>query len=261
MNTMSATLTFKLVGTEKDGHAVQLGDARQFLDSVADCLRRTEKRTKGTTAVKHLITGATIASLTMTTTAVSPADDPEAGPEVYETFKRVVSAIETGESVDPRFLDDDLKAFRELAKPVLNGKKRVEIAGTPITTQFAANIDKLLGDVTHSKGTVKGRIERVNVHGCHEFALYPPIGTYVVLCTFKADQFDDVQRALKRSVTVHGLLTYRGDSPYPVRVQVDRIELHPLDDELPTLASLRGLMPNATGGKAITEFTQTLRDE
>jgi hypothetical protein len=196
----------------------------------------------------------------MTVSTVSPPDAPQAGREVYDTFKRTIRALESGDKVDSRLRPSDLKVFRELAAPVWRGEKRVRVAGVQLSTQYVANIDKLVGTTTRSKGTVKGRIERLNVHDRHEFALYPPIGDAVVTCTFTDEQFEEVKRAIKQNVTVSGVLYYRGDSAYPERVQAEKIEIHPADEKLPTLGSLRGLMPEATGGKPVVEFLQTIRN-
>lgn len=257
---MSNSLTFKLEGKEKDAGAVLFSDFRQFLDDVAECLERIARRVADQ-KVRHRIADLKAASATVRLEALSPNGDQAAARAVYDTFSRTVIALESSGNVDQRLKADDLKSFRKLAEPVLRGEQRVEIAGTKLTTRFVANIDVMLGKAVRSKGTVKGRLEKLNVHKRSEFTLYPPIGKHSITCVFPEALFETVQRAIKQSVTVSGLLTFRGDSPYPERVRVDSIDIHPPDEALPTLSSLRGLLPSATSGKSSVEFVEALRDE
>lgn len=258
---MSAeTISFTLEGTERDGGAVQLKDFSQFINNFVACLRRVEERTEGSTVLRHLISDLRIGSATMTTSPVSPSDRPGLGRSVYRSLKETVRALENDGRIDPRFTNDDLKAFRELAAPVWNRRKRVEVAGVEITTRFVSNIDALLRGEAKSKGSVKGRIERLNNHTGHQFNLYPPIGDYTVLCVYPDELYDTVYGAYMRTITVTGTLFFKRDNPYPERVQVESIEVHPVDDELPTGGSIRGLMPDATGGKSAVEFLRAVRN-
>lgn len=264
MNTMpKPSLPFTIEGTEEDGGAVLLNDLRAFIRTLSDCLEIVEKRIVGTTDLRHLIADmkASSAYMKLQPATRKKSKSSNAGQEVYEWFEKTVRDLEAGRATDPQFNKEDLKEFRKLAQLTLGGKKKVQVAGVQLTTQFVANIDKLLGSTTRAKGTVKGRVEKLNVHERHEFTLYTPIGGFAVLCTFKEELFEQVQQAIKRNVTVHGTLLSKTDNPYPERVHVDKIEVHPSDDKLPTLAALRGLMPDATGGKTAVEFVQALRNE
>jgi hypothetical protein len=257
----SDSLSFTLVGTERDGEAVTLKDFSSFIDRFTTCLRRVEERTAGKVALRHLIDDLRTGSATLTIRPVSPPDAPGRGRDVYGTFRETVAALETGGQIDPRFTNDDLKAFRELAAPIWNRQKRVEVAGVELTTRYVSNIDALLRGETKSKGSVKGRIEKLNVHETHEFTLFPPIGEYSVRCIFPDELFETVYKAVRRTITVTGTLYFKRDNPYPDRVQVDTVEIHPADSDLPTGTSLRGLIPDALGGKSAVEFIQALRDE
>ena len=258
-----ASLPFLIEGSEEDGGAVLLNDLRAFIKTLSDCLEIVEKRFVGTTQLRHRIADMRSSSAYM---KLEPAPRKKAkvldvGRVVYEGFQKTVTGLEAGQGADQRFSKDDLKEFRKLAQLTLGGKKKVQVAGVQLTTQFVANIDKLLGGVTRARGTVKGRVEKLNVHERHEFTLFAPIGDFPILCSFKEEMFEQVQRAIKQNVTVHGTLVYRSGSPYPERVQVDKIDVHLSDDKLPTLAAIRGIMPGATGDATAVEFVQALRNE
>jgi hypothetical protein len=246
-------------GSDKDGGAVLFKDFRQFLDNVAVCLRRVQRRT-GSGRIRYRIADLKSGSAVVKLEAVSPAKSPTAAREVYDTFSRTVSALAKGTRPDPRLRPDDLKPFRKLAEPVLKGEKKIVVAGTTLTTRYVAHIDDILGGWIPSKGTVKGRVEQLNVHERHEFTLFPPIEGYSIRCVFPEPLLETVRKSIKRNVTVYGALSFRKDNPYPARVRVNFIEIHPPDDELPTLASLKGMMPGATDGKTPVEFVKALRD-
>lgn len=258
---LSESLTFRLEGSEQDEGAVLFSDFRTFLESVSDCLHRVKTRVAGSAKVRHRIVNLRTGSAEITIDVVSPESAPMAGRDICNTFARTIKALESGSKLDQRLKPNDLKAFRKLAEPVLRGnERRVEVAGTSLTTRYVANIDQILGSGTRSKGTIKGRIEILNVHHRNQFTLYPPIGNHTIKCVFPEFLYEIVHAAVKQSVTVSGILTFRADSPYPERVRVESIELHPRDELLPTLESLRGSMPDATSGKTAIEFIEAIRD-
>lgn len=54
---------------------------------------------------------------------------------------------------------------------------------------------------------------------------------------------------------------YYADQPFPKLVQVKSLEIHPCDDELPSLAGLRGLAPGSTGDLSAVDFVRSLRHD
>src|SRR5713101_4143870 len=84
-----------------------------------------------------------------------------------------------------------------------------------------------------SVGTVKGRLERLNLHNRQEFIIYPPIPGVHVTCLFPEELFSQVQAAIKQNITVSGRLVFRPGSAFPERVHVRSIEIHPADEKLP----------------------------
>jgi hypothetical protein len=257
---MAATIRFTLEGPENSGGTVFFADFRALMNDIAKCLKLVELRTERGARVRHEVSDLKYASATIELTAVSPRREPEVGKRVYDTFKQVVKGLERGENVDPRFRREDLEAFRDLARPVTR-KAKLMVGGVRVTTQFVANIDRLLLETFRSRGTVKGRVEKLNLHNRHEFTLFTPIGDVAIPCHFEEELFPQVRQAIRQNVTVTGLLSFTDDGSYPSRVDVEEIEIHPPDEQLPTLRSLYGAMPGAAGGKSAAEFVKGLRDE
>jgi hypothetical protein len=196
----------------------------------------------------------------MTLEAIRPRKGPDRRVEVVEFFKKTVAELQVGTSVDSRLTPDDLRDFRGLFAH-LRKTKEVWIGQSQVTSQYVANIDKILGNSVRSEGAVSGLLERLNVHNRNEFALFPPVLGAQVVCSFPDEMFEQVRSGIKRNVTVSGTLFYHPDKPFPERVHVRELEIHPPDDELPKLGELRGLFAGSTNGVTAVEFVRALRDE
>jgi hypothetical protein len=256
-------LTFALVGTQEYQGDVLFGDFREFCGCFAACLRRVERIVAGGAVLRYRVSQLKSGSAALTLVPVPGGGS--AGPDIPQTvadlFQDTVASLEAGGPIEPRLTSDDLRAFRKLAEPLDRRLRQVRIGGTRITGRFIANVDRIIGSPLPSEGSVTGRLERVNLHNRNEFALYAPVAGFAVTCAFPEEMFRQVQAALRRNVTVHGALTFRSGTPFPERVQVRAMEVHPLDEELPSLQSLRGLLAGATNGLSAVAFVQANRDE
>ena len=200
-------------------------------------------------------------SACVTLEPIPPKRGPDRTAEVVETFRTTLGNLQAGRPVDPRLSFDDLSAYRELVAPLERRAKGVWLDGVSLTTEFAANIDRIIGNTLASEGFVTGRLERINIHNRHEFGLYPPLGAARVTCRFEEPLLPQVQAALGRNVRVAGRLSFRPERAFPEHVLVKSIEVLPADSELPTLAELRGSAPGCTGGLSSVEFVRMIRSE
>lgn len=251
-----------LTGSDEDHGEVLFGDFRDYCGTLAHCLRRVEEVVTEKPGMQHRIVGLASGSACLELEPVSKRDAPNTGVAVYRLFKETVAALQNGEKADSRLSNMDLKVFRKLAEPLNRRLTSVDISGIHLTTQFIANIDKAIGVVNiPSDGTISGRLERLNVHNRTECTLFPPVGGMPIICTFPEEMYTDIHAAFTRTVTVHGRMTYKANKPFPERVQVATFEVHPSDDQLPTLADLKGLLPDATDGMSVIDFLRAHRDE
>ncbi len=256
-------LTITLVGSPEDHGDVELADFRRFCDSLTVCLRHVEaKFAEGaTTRLRYRIVDLSKGSASLTLEPIRPSRGPDPGDGVIELLSRTVGNLQSGTPIDPRFGKDDLEAFRRLAAPINGRVREIRIAKTKITSRFIANIDELIGSTVSSQGSVKGRLERLNVHNKLECVIYPPMPGYSIRCIFTDDLYDAIYGAVRKNVTVYGTLHFRPARPFPDWVQVMSIEVHPPDETLPKLADLRGTWKGSTGGLGAIDFIQANRDE
>lgn len=254
-------ITIRLVGSDEDNGRVRFEDFRQFCDKIAECLRRTETAvTKQPKRIRYRVSDLQASSAQMTLEPIAPKKGPDPRSEVVGLFKKSVADLQAGTFADPRLTPDDLREFRDLYAR-RGTTKEVWVDGAKLTSQYVANIDRILGSSVGAEGFVTGRLERLNVHNRNEFVLYPPLMGTSIICHFPDGLFEMVRAGIKRNVTVSGTLFHLPDKPFPDRVHVTTLELHPPDGELPNLRDLRGLFPDCTGGMSSVDFVRSLRDE
>jgi hypothetical protein len=256
------TISARLVGADEDGGHVQFADFLRFCNAMDDCLKRAESIiTNGQVArIHYRIVSLKDGSASIELAAIRPKKGMDYRSAVRSLFLDTITALQAGGAIDPRLTPDTLELFKVLYKAPQKIKE-IWIGGNKITSRYLANIDELLKPSFKSEGSVTGILERVNVHNDkNEFVLYPPVSS-PVSCIFPEDLFEQVRAAIKRNVTVFGELWYPPGKPYPVKVQVKGLEVHPPDDKLPTLRELRGVFRGCLEGKTATEFVRAIRDD
>jgi hypothetical protein len=252
-----------IVGKDPD-ELVNFADFQSFCAAVAECLQRSEAIVTGTKGqvtyrVKDLRVGS--AKLTLEAVRTAKARGRDRRMQVVGFFRRTVTAIQTGKKVDNRLGTEDLQAFKKLANPLRRRSKTIKIDSTEITPAFEANADRILNDTVPTEGFVTGRLEKLNVHERNEFVLFPPIPGYSIVCRFEAGMLGKVLDAITSTVTVSGKMHYAPDSPFPRLVNVQTMDIHPPDDQLPTLSELRGIGRGCTDGMTAVDYVRSLRDD
>ncbi len=91
-------------------------------------------------------------------------------------------------------------------------------------------------------GSVVGDLRQVaDIEGEHQFVIIPPIGVQRIECTFPEDKREKMREFLWRTVRVNGRLRYLENTPFPIHVEMEDIELASELDNPPHLSDLRGL--------------------
>lgn len=256
------TITVKILGADEDAGAPRLADFLSFGQTLSKCLRRVEEIVASAKShIQYRIVDLHSGSASLTLEAIPPIEGCDCRAAVVKQFRETVSRLESGQAIDERFSFDDLRTFRELVAPLGRHSKGISIGTVELSLQFAANIDKILTTAIESEGFITGRLERVNLHNKREFVLYPSVSGTRVVCDFEETLFEDVRRGLKRNVRVSGTMSFHPERAFPERVRVKSLEILPDDSELPKLADLKGMSPEATGELSSVEFVRKIRDE
>jgi len=147
---------------------------------------------------------------------------------------------------------------RELDSFIISSGDRV----ITVDDALENKIEHVLEDVRTAHGSFSGALESVNLHAeANKFTIYPAAGPVKLACHFRADMFSTVVSGLGRNVRVTGFLRFLGRDSFPHSIEVEEVEVLPLDQDLPSLSSLRGCASAITNGKDSVAFVRSLRDE
>jgi hypothetical protein len=256
-------LEFHLEGDLRDDGLVLAQDFVAFLSSVLGVLRRLEAERGRKGATGYRIVDLDIGSATV---ALEPETaDSREGTEVFSDFLEGVAAVRDRTIERQRFQPETRRAFLKMVEPLRQHhlrsiSVRADGGDIELRTGSHAPVRILAGPEVHSVGELTGFIDAINVHREPVFFLYPVIGPSRVRCNFDRGLLDRVRSSLKRHVSVFGLIEYPEGSPFASRITVERIEVHPEERDLTPIDSLRGILPDLTGGLDSVAYVRQVRD-
>ncbi len=253
------TLSVSLTGPKAAKGEVTLDELYDFFGNLLACLRRVECKFPGIPKLKYQVVDLRHGSAAAEVRPVHNYTDAPDGPKVLRLFSDTAQRIQHGKAVDNRFTSSDLLPFRNLADPLRTGVSEIKIGKTVMTGDYIINIEKLLGASRRSVGSVRGVIEKLNVHNRNEFTLFPIIGNRV-LCSFPDALYGNVLTALKKHVTVYGKVAYLPGHDFPDRADVDSIEIHAPNDKLAKFSAMRGKGKAKLRRKSSADYVRALRD-
>lgn len=252
------TFRFTIEGAADQGGLVSPQEFGTFLLQISKCLKAVAPLV-GTFRARHVISELQIGSAAAGLSPVGGRRAVQAGAKQYKFVEKTLKQLERGKEVDPRLGYAELEQFKKLGHPLRHGAQSVNIGNVKLTDKFLTRIDDLMGGATRSIGTVKGRMEKFDIHNKLEFTLYPSIPGFSIRCVFPQTLMVEAQSALTKNVLISGETHYIGENAFPQKVIVQSIEVLPTDDELPTLMDIRNSMPNLVGGIPVRDFLESLR--
>ena len=262
-------VTIQVLGADEDKGHVRLLDFIRQLEVVRNALRQTERLLSGSDEGGVYWRVVDLRHDSPATVVLEEVDARPGGSReepVIQEFIRNLRQISKG----PRLPENErrdlaaLEAYKALSLTAERHVRSLSIkAGrteVAITETFRRNIDQIIGPDEVSQGSMTGVLEAVNLHNTLRFNIYPVVGPKKVTCTFEPETREQVIRALDRYVHVYGNLRYKRWAPFPHAIDVHRVEVYPPDSELPRIADLRGIAPDATGEMSSEDFIEELRD-
>jgi hypothetical protein len=254
-------ISAKISGGREAAGAVEFDDFVQLCQAIEECLKCTEAAVTGAKPVlRYRIVKLRTGSAEIAIEPIAPLEGRDRRRQTVGLFNKTITALQHGRRVDSRYGDDDLNCFRRLIIPLERGAATLEVSGQVLTTEFATNIEKALGETFSSEGSITGIIEGLNVHNRFECTIYEQVDAQRISCSFPKELVDIVLSAIRKRVTIFGLQSFRPDSAIPYQVRIESIEVLPPDEELPTLDDVRELGTWDTGGKSAVDFVRSLRD-
>lgn len=194
-------------------------------------------------------------------------DVPNIANQINERFLSETALIRNKADISDDIDTLTLGAYKKFSIAAGRDFSRVRISfnntRVDIDEQFNKNLTLILTPQPPCIGSVKGKIEALNLHQTRIFRIYPITGPRSITCYFGTEVLQKVIRAMEENSTVrvHGMLVYKGNRPFPAEIKVRDIDIYPPDEKLPHLLDLCGVAPNATMGKSVKDFIGDLHDE
>lgn len=260
------TIGFRLEGTVQDGGRVRFPDLIEFLQRLRAALKRVEGTITDSdrSTVYYRIVEMEVSSAAIVLEGVSEGLEPDSIAEILDRVDTSLSTVIDGHPPPPWLDRELLDSLKGLTGPLRRHVRSISILrpqrNFTLDRTFERNVERILGDDLTALGSVSGFLDAINVHGVRHFHIYPLIGPTKILCVFSEELLPEVRRGLKRHLMVSGVLRYKMNEAFPHQVDVEAIEVMPPAEELPTLRSLRGLAPDATGSLDSVTFVRQLRD-
>jgi hypothetical protein len=124
---------------------------------------------------------------------------------------------------------------------------------TLVTVKTLSQVEELTRVQSTSFGTIRGSLDSISVHKGREFRVWDEQTRRPVRCIFDGKHEGKVKELLGKNVSVTGVV--KADrTGRPISMRVEDFDLQFSPNNLPTIAEMRGIIPNFTGGLSLREF-------
>ena len=249
-------ITIQLEGSKDDNGHVRLSELIQQLEFVRSALRQTERLVTGKDEkllyykVVDLSHNSPV-TVVLEATPIKKEIKPQIATRTVSTFFRNLQWIQEKSQVPSRVDLQALESYRALGSMLDKNVSDIKIINSnrvfDINENFTEKVIDIIGPDEIIEGSMSGMLEWINLHNTHTFHIYPEVGPKKLNCNFHKELRPTVISAIDKHVRVYGELRYKKRDKYPYAINVKEIETLPDENELPTLASLRGIAVNQTG--------------
>jgi hypothetical protein len=262
-------ITIQVLGSPDDDGHPRLSELIKQLEFVHSALNNTERLITGDTRHDVYFRVVDASHKSPVTIVLEPAQRKKASGVARRTINGFVANLRKIKQGKP-VRDVDLQAlesYRNLTSMLDKNVAALAITGglgkTPVNIdrKFKDQLEEIIGPDETIIGSAEGKLEWLNIHNQNVFNIYPNIGARKITCHFKPELRRTVIEAIDRYVIVHGTLRYKQRERFPYAADVAEIEVVPEYDQLPLMADLQGIAPNATGKLTADDYVQKLRHE
>lgn len=261
-------ITIQLQGSPGDEGHLRLGELIKQLEFVRAALKQTERLVTGKDErfVYYKVVDLSHnspAEVTLEAAALKEETKPQIVTRTVSKFFSNLRQIGNRGRVPPNVDLPALEAYRDLGSLLDKNVTTVKIINShfsvDINEKFKEKVTEIIGPDEIIEGSMSGMLEWLNLHNTNVFHIYPASGPKKLNCYFPSSLRQDVISAIDRHVRAYGQLRYKKRDSFPYAMNVTEIDVLPPEDELPTLASLRGIAQNTTGLDA-ADFIRSTRD-
>lgn len=110
---------------------------------------------------------------------------------------------------------------------------------TSITGELYSSLEASLRKPYRLHGTVEGRLTTLSERSV--LAIYEPVWERRIECSVPDEQLEGMRDLWRKRVTAHGMVHY-GIDGYPTRIDAEKIDPFPDDEELPSHMDVLGIL-------------------
>ncbi len=274
-------ITIQLSGLSDDDKHVQLDVLAAQLAALKSTLDSLIESEAGPTSLPDHYNVISIQHNSPTLITIAPFFEQEKFIDVFTGIKKNFFAslndICCYCTAPDNYLPDTLKSIKSLVSYVKKGKvAKLDVYDNETSFDVTAykadtitkNIDTLItekkseGIEQNELGDVSGILESINIHeGKNTCWLYPVDGNKGIMLHFEKRHLAKLKVSIGEHITISGMVFYKYGDFHPYKVEVHTVEVHPKDDDLPSLLDLCGAAPGLTGGLSTEEFIREIRNE
>ena len=172
-----------------------------------------------------------------------------------------IGTLTDGQERPKNFSDAALTKLHRIAKtaPQIGDSQIYTAVGdsikleTYITARTFTQVEELTIPRSFSFGTVTGSLETISIHNGLEFRVWEENSARPVRCVVSPSQRGRALEFLGSKVIVSGNI--RADRyGRPISMKVENFDIFSTDPNLPTIAEMKGLVPDFTGGLSLKEY-------
>lgn len=254
-------LIFQFEGRDEGGN-LRLGDFVWQLNAIRRALEETDRVLNEKPATDFIVVGLSHSSPATIVIEEIPRSSRHPKESVLNFFLDNLNIIVKGDL--PTRLDyDAMRAYERIGARMRSVLVRSNDRSLELTPELGRRIKQILGPDEMEYGSVSGHLEQINLHGQRVFTIYPTLGLPKLRCVFPSELRAEAVQAVDRYVRVYGRLKFnrRLDRGRPYEMVVERIEVAPPEDKLPTLGSLRGIAADVKLDAPSEEVVRRIRDK
>lgn len=262
-------LKIELVGAQEADGAVRLDAFHKFIQQLVQTLAAVESEIDHhqRPVTVYRVIGLSYASPAMLEIEAVPANPaaPDLGPQIIPRFAAYLDDVRRNvlpPGIEHRTLEGMQAIVASKDKYFQEMRFREEERIIEVDNETHDHVRRMLGNIYTSHGTIRGRLEVVNLHGNPCTAvIYPVIGAKKIRCVFRKPAFPNIGDFLDKAVDAQGVLKFLGDSRFPFEMELKELKALPAPRDLPPTEEILGSIPGITEGLSVVDYLRKRRDE
>ena len=214
-------------------------------------------------SVSWLIEDVSLINPMVVTLVGVPNGDADNGIEVVHYAIEGLREVERGTERIPRhFTVHTLEKAKDMTAVLADGVQRVTLArpggeSLTVSQHLAANAEALLPKEYDELGTIRGKLESLDIHQTYGLSVWDILRRRRIECHFPPEIYETACGLMGRRVDASGKIRYSQEG-VPIRMHVERMRV--LSDHDAIGEVLNGPPMDITGGIDPVEYVRKIRD-